>query len=420
MDYPITFWYGIRKPFLSRERLIEARDAGFNVIECSYDTQTNLWVLSMCRELGLKANVSDDRMYHALSGEEGWQASLDGIIADYKDCPALNRFFVRDEPTERDFDAIGRVVSYMHEHDPAHGEYINLLPLPAILPYDNYERHVNEYLEAVKPTLLSYDHYNLMYREVPAGAPMPEEIADLSDENRQRNGWVGKVYEAWDREGYYDNIELIRRKARDAGIPWMTIILLVEHWVYRRPSESEMRREAFNALTYGSCSLSYFTYWTPGTGHSEPWSYHHGIILSDGTKGEKYAIVREINRELQLLYKGITQMPHPGLPDSPDARPVADICTSSEVVYHIGSEQDPTVKPFEPFGPVRSVRAESLVVGLFAGRRMMLTNKLHRAEQPVFIQSDEPLFILDKQTGCFVAFDGNLTLAPGDGALIAY
>lgn len=124
--YPITYWYGIRKEFLSRERLKEAREAGFNLIECAYDTETNLRVLALCAELGLRANVQDPRMSIALLGEPGWEAELDAMIADYRDCPALNRFFVRDEPTDDYFPTLGRVVDYLHAHDPVHGEYINL------------------------------------------------------------------------------------------------------------------------------------------------------------------------------------------------------------------------------------------------------------------------------------------------------
>ena len=307
--YPITYWYGIRKEFLSRERLKEAREAGFNLIECAYDTETNLRVLALCAELGLRANVQDPRMSIALLGEPGWEAELDAMIADYRDCPALNRFFVRDEPTDDYFPTLGRVVDYLHAHDPVHGEYINLLPSVAVMPLERYQAHIDGFLRTVHPQLLSYDHYNLMWREVPALDKLP--AARVSDENRKRNGWEGKLFEAYDRAGYYDNMEMIRASAARAGIPWMTIILLVEHWGYRWPTEGEVRWEAFNALTYGSTGLSYFTYWTPGANHSEPWSYHNGIILSDGTRGEKYEIVKRINRELQALYRGLVD-PLPG------------------------------------------------------------------------------------------------------------
>ena len=76
-QYPITFWYGIRPEFLSKERLLEAKEAGFNIIECIYDPETNKKVLRWCEELGLKANVGDPRIGQALAGEEGWEALLD-------------------------------------------------------------------------------------------------------------------------------------------------------------------------------------------------------------------------------------------------------------------------------------------------------------------------------------------------------
>lgn len=409
--YPITFWYGIRKEFLTRERLIEAQEAGFNLIECAYDTRTNLQVLSWCRELGLRANVQDPRMDAALAGQPGWEAALDGMIDDYSDCPALSRFFVRDEPMDDYFPTLGRVVDYLHRHDPQHGEYINLLPSVAVPPAspERYRQHLRAYLDTVNPQILSYDHYNLMWREVPALGNLPE--AAISEENRVRNGWEGKIFEAYDRAGYYDNMEMIREAAAEAGIPWMTIILLVEHWGYRLPSEGELRWEAFNALTYGSTGLSYFTYWTPGVGHNEPWSYHNGIILSDGTRGEKYEIVKAINHELQVLYRGLTE-PLPGESTAPGE-------ILSEAVFHVGEEVDGLVRPFCGYGPIRELMGGRFVVGFMAGGRMMVTSKDHDAAQTLHIVSDLPLLCLDKQSGRWEPCPDTVAFAPGDGQLFA-
>ena len=66
MSFPINFWYGIRPDFISRERLCEAKEAGFNIIECRYDTKTNKMVLKWCHELGLKAYLWDDRIKDAI------------------------------------------------------------------------------------------------------------------------------------------------------------------------------------------------------------------------------------------------------------------------------------------------------------------------------------------------------------------
>lgn len=420
MSYTITYWYGIRKEFISRERLEEAKEAGFTLIECNYDTQTNLQVLKWCHELGLKANVADPRMKIALGGAEGWEKALDGIIADYGNCPALNRFFLRDEPVDEYFPTLGRVARYLHEHDPAHGEYINFLPHPAVPQIPDmdmcarYNLHMDRFIEEVQPSLLSYDHYTLTYRQVAALGELPE--ARLSDENRKRNNREGILYGAVDRPDFYDNMELIRAKAREKGLPWMIVILLVEHWNYRWPTEGEVRWEAFTAFTYGATALSYFTYWTPGVGHTEPWSYHHGIILSDGTRGEKYEIVKGINAHLHALHKGLS------LP-LPDGGSVADAGQSLEV-YHVGPEADRLTKPFRGYGPIKSVTAEGrearAVVGFFGGGRMMVTNKDHDHAVTLVMDSEQPLWHFNRDTAAWETFHGAYTFAPGDGELFAW
>ena len=408
VQYPITYWYGIRKPFLSRERLIEAKECGFNLIECSYDTETNLKVLRWCQELGLKANVQDPRMYTVLDGKDGWEQVMDAIISDYRDCPAVNRFFIRDEPIDVDIPHLARVVNYLHEHDPKHGEYINQLPLPAFLPYERYRNDIiRAYIAQAHPTILSYDHYNLMRREVETLTDLP--AARLSDENIARNHWEDKVFDAYDRPSYYDNLEMIRDEAAAAGIPWMIIILLVEHWHYRFPTEGEVRWEAFTALTYGSVGLSYFTYWTPGVGHGEPWSYHNGIILSDGTRGEKYEIVKGINAELQTLYAGLLG-DVPGVSKGPGA-------LKSEAVFHVGEEEDQMVRPFGGYGKVTSLGGGRFIAGFFEGGRMMVTNKDHDHPAVLTIKADGRLLHLNKQTSEWEACDGTFAFTPGDGEL---
>ena len=239
--YPITYWYGIRPEYLSKERLAEAKEAGFTVIECSYGTETNKQVLRWCEELGLKANVGDPRIHKALAGEEGWEKALDDMIADYADYPAVNRFFMRDEPLDDYFPTLGRVADYLNSHDPAHGEYINLLPYHAVPPAEGegftarYQRHIDGFFDVVHPTILSYDHYNLSIREVESAEG--QILARLSQENVTRNGWEDKIIVAEDTPYYYNNLELIRRNALKRGVPWMDIILLVEHWHYRWPTE---------------------------------------------------------------------------------------------------------------------------------------------------------------------------------------
>ncbi len=419
-QFPITYWYGIRKEHLSRERLIEAKECGFNTIECDYDRETNLQVLAWCDELGIKANVRDGRIEKALAGVDGWEEALDAMIADYAPFESLNRFFLRDEPVDEYFPNLARAAAYLHEHDPAHGEYINLLPFHALGPAEGedfearYRRHLRGFCETVKPTVLSYDNYNLKKTEVTSRAELGERReADVSRENRIRNGWEDKIFAAEDHPYFYNNLEIIREYANRMGVPWMNIILLIEHWHYRLPSEAEVRWEVFASLASGTQGLSYFTYWTPGAAHTEPWSYHNGIILSDGTRGEKYDIVKRINADIQALWAGLT-LPLPGETDTPTE-------VHFENVFHVGGDADILARPFTGYGRIKSLTGGRLVAGFYAGERVLLCNKDYLAPATVTVETRHggEIYRLDKSTGAYIACDKTLTIAPGDGELIA-
>lgn len=407
MSYPINFWYGIRPEYVSYERVAEAAEAGFTVIECRYDTKTNKQVLLWCEQLGLRAYVWDDRMATAIAGAEGWQAALDDMIADYRDYPALDRFFIKDEPVEAHFPMLARIANYFHTHHPDADFYVNLLPNVAVPGGKvNSNAHIAQYLEMVKPSLLSYDHYCLCKTETTAQELYAGGLreARVSQECRARNNTHDKVYAEHNRPDYYDNLEQIRAHAKGAGIPWMIIILLVEHWGYRYLCEAELRWEVFTALAYGSSQISYFTYWTPGVGHDEPWSYHHGIIESDGTRGEKYPIVKQINSEIQAL--------------------MGEIGTAQSLaVFHTGEERDPLPVQFSPFGGIEQITGGRFVAGFFEGGYLMLANKDFHSEAFAKIETEKALYKFSKSRGTWDEMsrtpDGAYTvhLHAGDGEL---
>ena len=89
------------------------------------------------------------------------------LIARVRHHPALYDYFITDEPSAANFPALGKLVAYLRERDPAHLAYINLFPT-----YANneqlgtkgdtvtaYREHLRQYVDIVKPGLISYDHY---------------------------------------------------------------------------------------------------------------------------------------------------------------------------------------------------------------------------------------------------------------------
>jgi len=399
--FPIAYWYGIRPEFLTRERVEEAAQCGFTLIECSYDTETNLKVLQWCEELGIKAIVYDHALGLALAQAEGWEDALRKMMDTYRSCPALHWYHLRDEPVDDLFPLLAKIVSFMKDYDPDHPAYINLLPNVALGNNDNYRRHVRNFLDTVRPAMLSYDHYSFKKREVEQLGDLPE--ARVSAECRERNNTQDVIYEEFNEPFFFDNLEICRRFSQEYGLPLMNIILLSEHWHYRLLGEAELRWEAYNSMAYGVSYLSYFTYWTPGLSHGEPWSYHHGIINADGSRDIHYDMVQKINRELAVIGPVLT-------------------AKRSTAVFHVGSEED-SVTPFAPFAGIEDIAADSLTVGFFDEDTMVIVNKNFYTAQTVSLKSARPLTILDKETltpRALTAENGvyTLTLAAGDGEMI--
>ncbi|MHB8901831.1 MAG: hypothetical protein ACYC6Y_24005 [Thermoguttaceae bacterium] len=77
------------------------------------------------------------------------------------------RYYITDELRAAAFPPLGKLVDHLRRLDPAHLAYINLFPT-----YANNQQlgttgdtvtacreHLRQYVDVVKPSLISYDHY---------------------------------------------------------------------------------------------------------------------------------------------------------------------------------------------------------------------------------------------------------------------
>lgn len=185
--------------------------------------------------------------------------ALDAQIDKVKNHPALYAYSVVDEPGAGAFPLLGKIVSYLRKRDPAHLAYINLLPTYATAgqlgvsadPAERakvgqptnfagvdtnnetvllYREHLKQFVETVKPDVLSYDHYNLMI--------------------------------SGDGEQYFLNLALVREAAVKAGIPLLNIIQSMgsPEMGWRTPTEHELRWLTYTSLAYGAQGISHFRY----------------------------------------------------------------------------------------------------------------------------------------------------------------
>jgi hypothetical protein len=214
------------------------RECGMNVAGLVEVAQ-----LDMARQAGLKCLVWDPACHAgdaecALTDEEITRR-VEALAARIKGRPEVMGVYLRDEPSARVYPGLARWTAAVKKALPGLIPYINLFPnyaSPEQMGVATYDEYVAKFVEIVKPPFISYDHYALM------------------DDGALR-------------DGYFQNLEAVRRIALSNNLPFWNIVLSNAHFHYAEPSDGGMRFQAYTTLAYGAKGISYFTYLAPDVGH---------------------------------------------------------------------------------------------------------------------------------------------------------
>ncbi len=270
--FPLSYWLG---PPLTTEGIQEAAQCGFTVLPLVAASEAEMRSgLDLVQQAGAKALIVDGRIHAALPRQANWQNVAAAVVHAYRDHPAVMGYLLADEPHLRDFANLRSLVEVFQQLDPERLPFINLFPNYASaeqLGAPSYEAYVAAYLEQVRPPVLSYDHYALL--------------------------------EWGDRPEYFENLAIIRRQALRSGRPFWNVILSTPHFNYRDPSAADLRWQVYTTLAYGGQGLVYFTYWTPDVEN-----YRSGIIGLYGQRTPKYAVVQQLNWEVQRLSRHLLSL----------------------------------------------------------------------------------------------------------------
>lgn len=256
----------------SQERYDEIAAAGFttlfnigeqvNYTNPSHPTYVKK-VLDRAQAAGLNAVLFDD----AMSGKR--VPTLDTRYTDlYMDHPALLGNNIYDEPSARQFEDLGAQVETYKELFSGKLAYLNLFPDvgAGTLQAANFETYVTEFMETVKPDLLSYDNY-VLYDD-------------------------GSV-----KESFFIDMSKVRYIAAQFGVPAFNFLLAVGHkagpFKYRQPDEVDFRWQIACDLAYGYSGFSYYCYWE----RKDP-NYEECIISKKGQKTELYYAAQQVNYEI--------------------------------------------------------------------------------------------------------------------------
>ena len=384
--YLITYYCGIPANQCTFERYKEAAEAGFNLMSIDKGSvEQRQQALRWCEELGVRATVTDNRIVNLLYND--WETRLDHpevldevvrmVCDDYRGYPALYGYDLIDEPGADKFPLLAALVELFRKYDPDRICLINLFPNYAEpesqLKTADYEEYIEQYLETVKPDVLSYDHYHLRWTKA------RDERCDVTDPAEVEAYVAGRTNA--DRLGFYLNLEDVRYYCLKHDVPYMLIVLLNEHYNYRYLTREEISYEVWQTLAYGCTALSYFTYWTPGGG-----VFTNCMISEAGEKTVHYYDVQAINAAVRPIGERIAQ-------------------TRSAAVFHVGYEDEREYVTFFPakgYGAVRAVSGGEYTVGFFEDGSFIIANKDYEEPSRCTVEADAPLEIFDIETKTFV------------------
>jgi hypothetical protein len=253
-------------------RYAELAGAGFNTTVLAWEDSgrvaDNRARLACGAGTGLRMLLYDRDLARFPVGSAGWQAMLDSVASRYRDDPGFLGYYLGDEPQAADFAELGQYFAALRSRDPAHPAWNNLRGRSAFASHDAFEQYVRQYVATMHPAVLCDDQY---------------EFTDGGDLLQLT-----------------ENVTTLGAIARENGLPFWGIVLLVKHGHYRDVTPGMLRWQVARWLAHGARGIGIFTYWTPAPDPLYDWQPAM-ITWDTGVETPSYGIVRDLNGRLAAL-----------------------------------------------------------------------------------------------------------------------
>ena len=359
-------------------------DGGFNLVWCMSVADLDTAHAQGLR--GMTQFVRPELLHHP----DQW-AYLDANIDIVKDHPAMYAYYVVDEPSAKEFPALGRLVAYIRKRDPKHLVYINLSPTYASAAalgtsgdtVTAYRKHLRQFVEIVKPDAISWDHYHFRKTDRP-----------------------------YDGSDYFLNLALVREATVKNGLPFMNVIQAASMGLgWRTPNGDEGRFLAYTTLAYGGQGICQFVYnaWEG----SEHWG---GVENPDRTLTPLGKALRQINPEFVAIGEQLQPLTSLG-------------------VYHLGTvPRDGVGLPADacftldpPVAPEKERGKGSILLGYFGTKgnptHVLVVNLDHTRAVTTTVVSPGPMEVFDAKERKWSRTSSarsraKVSLMPGGGKLL--
>ena len=253
---PIIGWGSWDEKGASAERYAEARDAGFTHLTqwCTSPAEAKR-LLGEAEKAGIKLIIGLGHDVKSMTD------AAKEFTATAKDSPALEYYYITDEPHIRQVEAIRDCVKLYEELDPAHPCYVNLFGAlcdrwtrndvarqrkhTGCATHDEYIRRL---YDVVPLKMISFDMY-------PVLSFKPLEVGDF-----RLHGQRVFLKERW-----YETLEATSALARERNIPMFAFALVAAHRHYPAqdypvPTRAHLRLQQYSNLAYGAQALQCFKY----------------------------------------------------------------------------------------------------------------------------------------------------------------
>lgn len=390
--FDITFFYGPTPEYIVKEECI-ADMAASGITLCQlywHDTNIIKQALPLLAKYGLRANVCDPRILELYKQEKFEEVDrvVKEVVEDYTQYSNVAEWGVCDEPEATKFPILAALVKAFRKYSDKTTD-INLFPdyaVPEQLKAPDYQTYLEDFVKTVKPHFLSYDYYQFM------GRPPYERCHDGDEDLRElliRRAAEGVE----DRDGFFNNLAVIRELGIKNGLEQMLIVQLVEHADCRNLTYEEILWEVNMCLVYGMHRISYFTYWLPEDGNLY-FSWNNSMCDTKGNKFQHYYDVQAINKEIHPIGEMLFE-------------------TKSTDVFHIGELQKGTVA-FEGYGPIEKIEGDNAVIGFFENGYVYLVNRDFKNANTFTICANKTMSIY--RDGKFETCESTHTVTLGAGA----
>ena len=231
-----------------------------------------------CKRLGLRAIVfggDEVRRWKALTDEQ-IRTSVKKMIDEAGQEETILGYFICDEPGVQEFPALAKAVAAVKELAPGKLAYINLYPNYATLGApnlsqlgtDDYSQYLERFITEVKPQVLSYDNYRVLFSK------------DLGDPAIAKS--------------YFTNLAQVRDAAQRHGLPVWNIVTSNQIRPHTPvPSPANLLMQAYTTLAAGGQGLTYFTYYAG--------KYKTAPVDMQGRRTVTWSYLRVVNEQLKVI-----------------------------------------------------------------------------------------------------------------------